>query len=756
MMIARVIVDIKHESINRTFDYLIHEKDQQYIQKGVRVLVPFTDYNILRMGFVYDIVETSELASKYVEEVLDVEPVFSKELFLLLDTLAQNPNVLIAEAFETIIPKQLLMHYEKQVTLLKPDLLPEDLKHFFKGNRWTLLKKDQVYYSRIQTLVQKGIVELKTVLKSRNKKPLLTMVRLHDFNYVGTTKQNEALHILKQNESMLRKDLVEQSSASIVQTLIKKGVIEVFYEEEKLAPLHYLEDKKLPELKENYKTYLEDVLTNGKSQVYVSAYNDARLNSFFMHLIFEVIKKGKQALILVPENFMMEDIKNTLEQTFPSIPIVDLKSSHTDRQMRIHHTAILDNEAKIVIGARSSVFTNFYDLGLIVALDSNNPSYVAHEGILYDTLEIAKIRAKFLGIPLYLTSSALSLDSYQKVKDKQYKQLEFSQQQTKNIEIVDMKEELKSGHTKLVSRYLHQRIDKTLSDHKKVLLILNQKGYAPFVMCRSCSYVPKDPNTDIPLRFDAKQGVLKSNLTRHEENFSNVCPQCGKPTMKAVGSGIDQLIHFIQKQYPNYSVLKVDADTISSKDYYQKIDDLDDIDIIVGTQMALKSNLENKVDLVGILMIDQWLKLPTYNAYEITFDILMQAKYITHNELIIQSYDPNHFVLESVKNDPSRYYKEELSRRKLSKLPPFYKLLQLRIEGPSYLKTFQYAASLKQRLESLNMTVLGPTASVLLKSDAAYRVLLLVKYQQPFDKFSYLLKSDDKIKIYMNHTIEWY
>ena len=756
MMIARVIVDIKHESINRTFDYLIHEKDQQYIQKGVRVLVPFTDNNILRMGFVYDIVETSDLASKYVEEVLDVEPIFNEELFLLLDTLTQNPNVLIAEAFETIIPKQLLMHYEKQVTVLKPDLLPKDLKPFFKGNQWTLLKKDQAYYGRIQTLVQKGIVELKTVLKSRNKKKLLTMVRIQDLNYVGTTKQNEALHILKQNESMLRKDLVEQSSASIVQTLIKKGVIEVFYEEERLAPLHYLEDKKLPTLKDSYKLYLDDVLKNGQDQVYVSAYNDARLNSFFMHLIYEVVNKGQQVLILVPENFMMDDIKNKLEQTFSSIPIVELKSSHTDHQMRIHHTAILDNEAKIVIGARSSVFTNFYDLGLIVVLDSNNPSYVAHEGILYDTLEIAKVRSKFLGIPLYLTSSALSLDSYQKVKDKQYKQLEFTQQQTKDVEIIDMKEELKSGHTKLVSRYLHQSIVKTLNDHKKVLLILNQKGYAPFVMCRSCSYVPKDPNTDIPLRFDAKQGLLKSNLTRHEENFSKVCPQCGKATMKAVGSGIDQLIHFIQKQYPKSSVLKVDADTISSKDYYEKINNLEDVDIIVGTQMALKSNLENKVDLVGILMIDQWLKLPTFNAYETTFDILMQAKYITHKELIIQSYDPNHFVLESVKNNPTLFYKEELSRRRLSKLPPYYKLLQLRIEGLSYLKTFQYAASLKQRLESLNMTVLGPTASVLLKSDTFYRVLLLVKYQQPFEKFSYLLKSNGEVKIFMNHTIAWY
>ena len=131
-MIARVIVDIKHQSVNRTFDYLVHEKDQLHIQKGMRVIVPFTDNNILRLGFVYDIISASDLAHKYVHEILDIEPIFNDELFLMMDKLIEDPNALIAEAFETVIPKQLLIHYEKKAILLEPKQLPDDLVPFFQ------------------------------------------------------------------------------------------------------------------------------------------------------------------------------------------------------------------------------------------------------------------------------------------------------------------------------------------------------------------------------------------------------------------------------------------------------------------------------------------------------------------------------------------------------------------------------------------------------------------------------------------------
>ena len=756
VMIARVIVDIKHQSINQTFDYLIHEKDQLNIQKGMRVLVPFTDHNILRMGFVYDVIESSNMATKYVHELLDVEPIFTEELFLLLGVLTKNPNALVAEAFETVIPKQLLIHYEKQASLLRADKLPEDLKVFFKGDVWKLLKKDLVYYNRLKNLESKGIVKLQTVLKSRTKKPLHTCVRLINKSYTGTVKQNQLIEILSTHDQMLKKDLVEQSSASIVNTLIQKDVIEVFYEVKKIEVANFNQTIKLPELSSVYEADLNEIIENNMYQTYVSAYNDTKLNAFFMHLISRVLDKEQQVLILVPENFMTESIIDELTKVFGPTLIINLKSGQTDQQMRMNHQAILDNEASVVIGPRSAVFTNFNNLGLIVAMDSNNQSYIAHEGIHYDAIEIAHVRAKYHNIPLYLTSSALSLKAYHMVKNKQYKELSFDHHIHKNIEIIDMKAELLSGNTKLVSQTLDKAIEERFSKNQKVLLILNQKGYAPFVMCRSCSYVPIDPQTDIPLRYDEKALLLKSNLTKYSENFSKVCSNCGKPTMKAVGSGIDQLIHFLHKAYPTKKILKVDSDTITNKALYQKFDNLEDVDIIVGTQMALKSNLEHKVHLVGILMIDQWLKLPRFDAYETTYDLLSQARYITAKDLLIQSYDPKHFVLKSLSSDDVSYYKTELSRRKVAKLPPFYHLLQLRIEGISYLKTYQYAYVLKESLEKLGVVVLGPTASVLLKSNDKYRILLLIKYQDDLSSFRHLLMSSSSYQIFMNHDVSWY
>lgn len=754
-MIARVIVDIKHQSVNQTFDYLVHEKDQLHIQKGMRVIVPFTDNNILRLGFVYDIISASDLAHKYVHEILDIEPIFNDELFLMMDKLIEDPNALIAEAFETVIPKQLLIHYEKKATLLEPKQLPDDLVPFFKQGVWTLLKKDEVYYNRLKTLEQKGIVELKTVLKTRNKKPLITYVRIDNRNYHGTPKQHEVLDILSAHSQMKKADLVANSSASIVNTLIKKAVIEVFYESDKLEVANFNKTTELPVINEDLKDQIKDMM-EAKHQVYVSQYQDTKLDPFFFHLIHEVISQGKQVLIMVPENFMIDSVKSSLEKVFREELIIGLNRGQTDKQMMLKYSAILDNETKIVVGARSSVFTSFSDLGLIIITDSNNHSYRAHEGIYYQALEIAEIRTRYHGIPLYLSASSISLDNYVKIQQKTHELLNLQEEVYKSIELIDMKEELKKGNTKLVSLSLNDAILNTLDQNKKVLLILNQKGYAPFVMCRTCSHVPVDPETGIPLRFDEKQNILKSNLTKYQLEFTKTCPVCGKHTVKSVGSGIDQLITYLHKAYPSKEILKVDSEAISNKTYHDKIEDLSQIDIIVGTQMALKSNLEDKIDLVGILMIDQWLKLPKFDAYEATYELLSQAKFITKDKLIIQSYDPTHFVLKSIIGDGSTYYKEELSRRRISKLPPYYQVLQLRIEGMSYLKTFQYALSLKTSLEKMGLTVLGPTSSVLLKHLENYRVLLTIKYQGSLKAFNHLLKSNKDIKIYMNHDVSWY
>jgi len=753
-VIARVIVDIKHQSINQMYDYLVNEKDQLNIKKGMRVLVPFTDHNILRLGFVYDIVSTSDLANKYVEDVLDVEPIVTEELFKILDKLTEDPNQLVSEAFQTILPKQLLINYEKVVTILNESLIPENLKPYFKHNRWKLKKKDQIYYTRLKNLEQKSIVKIETMLKSRDEKRYLTYLRLNQQNFVGTIKQNNVVDLLRATPMILKKDLIETSSRSVVDTLIGKGVIEVIYIVDKLEQPNYNSFKQLPHIDNIYVKRIEKILSHKKHQIYVSAY-DTRLNPFLYHLINAVMVLNKQVLILVPEQFMVDDITSHLSNVFKDEMIVHLQSNQTDKEMLINHKAILDNEAKIVIGARSSVFTLFNNLGLIVTIDSNNPAFSAHEGIHYNAVEIAKIRAEFHNIPLYLTSSALSLDSYHKLSTKQYHLIEFEQGIEKQIHLIDMKAELKNGNTKLVSKKLDDAIHNALNNQEKVLLILNQKGYAPFVMCRTCAYVPQDPDTLIPLRYDEKQNILKSNLTKHTETFTKVCPKCGKATMKSVGSGIDQLINYLHKAYPTKQLLKVDKETITNKTLYQTMNNLNNIDIIVGTQMALKSSFEHKVSLVGILMIDQWLKLPKFDAYETTYEVLSDAKHITSKDLIIQSYDPEHFVLKSMLNS-DLYYKEELSRRKLSKLPPYHQVIQLRIEGLSYLKTYQYAQTLKLNLETLDVSVLGPTPSVLLKSGEKYRILLVVKYQGSIQLFKHLIKSNLDVNIYMNHTIEWY
>ncbi|WP_025724445.1 replication restart helicase PriA [Acholeplasma granularum] len=756
-MIASVIIDIKHQNINRQFDYFVLDEDKHRIKKGMRVLVPFGEGNHLRLGFVYEIKNDSVTATKHVAEILDIEPIFNEELFLLMEHLSFNPNTIIAQAFETLLPKTLLMFYEKEVTLHKKDEIDESLKPFFKNGKWILKKKDEKYYSKLKTYEKNQIVKIATILKPRNKKRYLNYVRINNPNYEGTLKQQDALLLLKDHGQMLKSELVLQTSSHIVNYLIKKDVIESFEVEDKLVNKYDYLHLNFQNLNEDLKDYLNEISNTNHDHTFVIDQKNSDVDLLLFHVILEKIKNNQQVLIMVPETFMIPRYKKMFEQKFINEMVISLESSQTDKSLYMAYEAILSGESKIVIGARKSIFTQFNNLGLILIYDSNDSSYQSFEGIYYDAVLLSQIRSKFLNIPRILVDSSKSLMNQKLTLENKVTYLELDNHNNdKIIEIIDMKEELKKGNTKLISLKLKETLDDYLNKGKKVLLILNQKGYAPFVMCRTCSYVPLDPETNIPLRYDEKQGILKSNQTKYEEFFTKVCPKCGSHTVKSVGSGIDQLITYLHKVYPKKEILKVDKDSITNKKLYESFDDLEDIQLIVGTKMALKSILKDKVSLVAILMIDQWLKLPIYNAHEETYEILNQAKSITKESLFIQSYDPSHYVLQSVKENNDMYYKKELSIRKQAKLPPYYKILQLKIEGSSYLKTYQFAQNLKIELENHGLITLGPTPSVVLVENNQYRLLLLIKYQKISNEVRNLLQNTKDIKIYMNPSMMWY
>lgn len=760
-MIARVVIDIKHRDINQTYDYFIKDDQVDTIKKGMRVVVSFTVNNIQRQAVIVDILEESPYAEKYIEEVLDIEPVLDEEVFLFLKYLTKNPTSLLAKAVETVVPNDLIANYQKKVILLN-DNLPSDLKSKFnKKKEWILKTSDKKYFTKIKDLEKQGILKLVTILKPKFAKKTIEYITIKETNYVGTPRQQECLNIVRNFEEITKRYLNLLSTPGIVNTLIKKGVLAVVEKDVKIdTSIEVLPAKTHELFEENTKSY--EKITKKMDSFHTYLFNDDE--SLSQNLLIKLIEKtvldDKQVLILVPERFLVAKYEDIYQKLFPSQLITTLDSTATAKDRYLNKIAILDKTSKITIGSRSAVFSKFNDLGLLVVLQSHDQAYVQDEGIYYDALEVAKIKAKYNQCNLILQSHTMTLDQAKQIKDKEIKEIDFKLNKDEHVivDIVDMKDELMRGNTKMISKSLSQYMNHVIKDNKKTLLIMNQKGYAPFVMCRSCSYVPKDKETDIPLNYSEKENLLRSNLTKHTEEFSKTCPICKKDTMKPVGSGIEQLENYLLKIIDKKHVLRIDRDTLSNKELYEIAETLaddEDIKIIIGTQMALKDVLANKVSLVGILMADQFLRLPKYDALEQAYILINNAKHIAQHRLVIQTYDPNNFVLNAIKgvND---FYKVELENRKMSDLPPFTNIMQIAIESTSYLKTYQYAFLIKNELIAEGCKVLGPTQANMLKQDKKYRFLLLMKYKELNQNINKLLVSQKEYSLFTNPEVIWY
>ncbi len=754
-MIASVIIDIKHEKVNKIYDYFVPIEDESFIKKGMRVIVPFTDNDIKRMALVVDLKKNSLLANKYIDSILDIEPIFSDEYFMMIDQLLFNPGTLLSNAVQTVLPNNLKIQYEKTVKVLDKTLLPEAFKSKFnRNNLWKLKKSDSVYYHKLSRLKEQNIIEIKTVLKSRNKVPKKSFISLEVPEFIGTLKQNIVIDYLKLNGIVERKELNQVMDSSVIRRLLEKGVIKETLKTDSLVQTESLDRTLLDEF-EFPKINIKNLFK--QAETYVVIGDVEKRNHLLNHLITHVLNLDKQILILLPETFMVGTFITYVSNIFKSELIIDLAQIKSDKDLNLKHEAIKQNEAKIIVGNRKDVFTDFHDLGAIYLSEYTDNSYVPFEGIYYDTKKIAALRSQYHDIPLFLADQFVSVASYNAIDSKKAKQLILNQDEEKPVILVDMKQELLKGNTKLISTELKKQMDDALNQDEKVLLIMNQKGYAPFVMCRSCSYVPLDPTTHIPLTYHEKDHMLRSNLTKYEIHFSKTCEQCKKDTVKPVGSGIEQLELYLEKVYPDIKVLRIDSDKLNNKQLYKEINELKSGKmIIIGTQMALKSSLTGKVSLVAILMSDQWLKIPRYDAYETAYYAFMKAKSLASKTFLIQGYDLSNFVINSIKLDDDSFYKRELENRKLSNLPPYKELLQIRLEGESYLKTFKYGQFIKHEAYKLGINVLGPTPSLLLKKYNKYRVLLSVKYDSLDQSFIETLKNNQDIDVYTHPDIIWY
>lgn len=740
-MFAKVVIDIKHEEVNQLYDYIVPSKFEGFLTRGMRVIVPFG--NMERLAFVVETHEKSNAATKEIKEVLDSTPIIDDELFLMLDVMSKGSPELISALYQTAIPQELLVSYQKVCRIKNYEQMPKDLLPFFNSKgTWRLKVSDQVYYPRLKRLKDLNVISIETLIKEKkteNKIKMYTYNKDHRYTKIGLYPMID--DIKDDEKSFFKKELLDLGfTESMIKTLSKHHVFleeehdvrrEIQHHFELVNEVIHLSDEQkdavymINQAHENEVFLLKGITGSGKTEVYLK-------------VIEHILKNQGRVLILVPEIQMVPQMAKRLKSLFDHVAIYHSGLSKGERYDE--YRTIISGQANIILGTRSSVFIPIQDLKLIIMDEEHDDSYIQNEGVYYDSKELILERARIKNIPVVLGSATPSITSMYHADKKDYTLLELTKRPFNlalpKLTFVDMKEELKSKHYSIFSRLLIQAIKERIVKKEQTILLINRKGYAPFVMCRACGDVPKCSHCDVSLVFYKDKKILKCPYCGYEEPFEATCHFCHEPKIKEVGIGIEYVIEQLKKLMPQAKILRMDQSVMKTKHAHEVIwNDFrnEEADILIGTQMVSKGLDFPKVTLVGVLIADMLHKIPSYRSSEKAFMLLTQVTGRSgrhlQGEAIIQGYDLNHVSIKSLNGGYDDFYKEALYQRKLLGYQPFNQTSQLLFSGMSFLKTYQKAFMFKKALIPYGFDVLGPSQALIKKIKDHYRFTLTLKYK---------------------------
>ncbi|WP_341833558.1 primosomal protein N' [Candidatus Phytoplasma asteris] len=783
-MIAEIIIDIKttYQGINKPFDYLVPPHFEKTVQRAMRVVVPFGNANLQRLGYIINLKENSQFNNnlKEIITILDENPYFDQEFFLLSQEMLKTPFIIKALVYKTIFPKEFVKSFLKEIKIINKELLPENLKGFFTNKNEIFLnpknKSQEKLLENFTKISKKKIVIIKDILqlKEKNTEKKICIYHLNPQSSEQkdkklTPKQKDFIEKLKQlkplkklykthsNEikhskqkieiqEITRKKALELTSNSIIQSLIRKKLI--LQTEKKISIIlnHNFdllaEDKKII-LNEEQKQILQKININYHKTYLLHGKTGTGKTEIYLHLITKVLNQNKQVLLLVPELMLIAPLMQRLQAKFTKKNIAILHSYLSPKEHLDQFLKIKEQQAYIVLGTRSAIFAPLNNLGIIIIDEEHEEALIEKERATYDARILAQIRAKYHKIPLILGSATPSLESHYQVLQQNYQLLSLTKRVLIDdfppIELVDMKEELKKGNLEPFSQNLKNALKEVIAKQQQAILFINTKGFAPFVLCRFCGFVPKCHKCNNSLTFYLKQELLKCSHCNYKEQFTKKCRRCSKEQIKEVGVGIEYIEAYIKKEFLHARLIKFDSDTITKISQYEKLwNDFNQekADILLGTQMIAKGLDFHKVTLVGILMADSLLKIPSFKGSEKTFQLIIQAAgrcgRKEQGKVIVQSYNVDHFAINAaVKYEEKGFLRKLLEERKMSQNPPFGYLSQILISHKDFKKTFNIAYRIKGALAnrfSQKITVLGPVLSLIPKKNNRYRCLLTLKY----------------------------
>ncbi len=706
-----VIVDISVNSLDRIFQYRVPEELLDAVTVGCQVNVPFGSGNRRRQAYVIGVDTVLAYDASKIKDILGVTkaPAATGQLIALADWMHERYGCTMAQALKTVLPVKKSVKEVKRTAYFLADR--EGAQQLLEKSRKSRREKARVRL--LEAMLKEGCMSKETVTG---------VLQIS----ASTMKSILQTGVIREETSQVYRNPVRQRLDGWQEVCLndeQMNAVASIWQNAAICREHWSREQGMH--------LLYGITGSGKTEVY-------------MALMEKVLNEGRQIIVLIPEiSLTLQTVSRFYARFGSQIAVMNSRLSageRYDQYMRAKR-----GEASIMIGPRSALFTPFDKLGLIIIDEEHESAYQSEIVPRYQAAEVAARRAEMSGALVVLGSATPSVAVYQKAREGMIGLHSLTQRartgsRLPDVKVVDLREEFRMKNRGILSQSLHEAMDACLKRGDQMMLFLNRRGYAGFVSCRSCGYVVKCRHCDVSMTVH-HHTLLKCHYCGSEQPMPRVCPSCGSPYIAGFGVGTQKVEEFVQKEFPEARILRMDRDTTSGKDDMGRILQTfseGGADILIGTQMIVKGHDFANVTLVGILAADLSLFAGDYQSSERTFQLLTQAagragRGDRPGEVIIQTYQPEHYCIQTAAaQDYDSFYSQEIRFRQMLHYPPDRQMMVMLAEGEHDQQTGQAVQKLREIAGEADFEAvefIGPSRAGIAKAKDLYRYTMYMKHQ---------------------------
>ncbi len=786
MLIADVILEQTAFSFDKPYGYAVPPTLRETVKPGCRVVVPFGKGNTHRQAVVLELYEDkNDIPYKEIYRSIDSTPILTEEMLDMCKWMHEHCFCTYFDAVKAVLPTGISFtvkeRLEKGDTPFDEDFffLEEYLDRVQSASREELLDAfESLSDNKINQLIKTGqLVKISSATRKMNDSTLKTVRPLLNEEELSEVKlsprQLEIARIVLELGTVSVKELVYFTgvSASVINALENKGVVELFEQEVYRSPIKEGAslNKKTIVLTDQQQTAYDEL-----SRLHSSAKGEAALlygvtgsgkTSVFLKLVDKAIEENKGAIILVPEISLTP-------QT------VEIFAGRYGKRVALFHSALSlgqrmdewkrvnSGEATVAIGTRSAIFAPVKNLSLIIIDEEQEHTYKSEQSPRFHARDLAKFRAAYNGALLVMASATPSIETYANAKIGKYSLCRLSERygnaNLPEVITVDMRNELRAGNAGPLSAELKSQINSALENGNQAIVLLNRRGHNTYISCPTCGYVATCPNCSVSMTFHSANKRLMCHYCGYSEASVKKCPTCTDSDLRFMGIGTQKIEEELKVIFPEARVLRLDADSTSSKDAFSSY--LGDFaqgkyDIMLGTQMVAKGLNFPKVTVVGVIGADSALNSSDYRSFERSFSLLTQVlgragRGEDKGVAVIQTIDPESNLIKlAAAQDYDTFYEQEIAVRKMMIYPPYCDIAQIVVQSPSrqdaeatakqIFKTF--TDGINGEYSSVKVRILGPSVAATPKVNNKYRFRLIIKAKNT-KAFRELLRASTAVK----------